>query len=760
MVAEAQKGGLRLTAVDETATAEGLVVGMTLADARARTPALTVAKADPAADLALLMRLAEACRRLTPSLALAVPDGVDLDVSGCAALFGGEARLLAAAGSLAARLGLTLRAALADTPAQAYAAARYGGGGVVAAGAAAAMLAPLPVEALRLDPQGCTVLRQLGFRRIGQILALPRAALARRLGPQALERLDEALGARAAPLELSLEPPVFRAERRLFEPISEAEQVLQVARDLAVDLAATLDGRAVGGRGFALELFRVDGTLKRLCVASSRPLRHPAAITALFAERLAGLGDGTDEGLQADFGFDQLRLTALRTEPVQAAPTDLLAETSPPGAVEALADRIAARGAARASRLVPVNAHAPQAAEALATLAATGPAPLSAAGWLGAPARYLDTPLRPLRLFRPPQPIEAPLFVLPDGPPARFTWRRVTRTVVRAEGPERLEPEWGSQPQATAVRDYYRLEDEQGRRYWVFRQHRYDPPATAQRPEAREEIKPVRPPPKPAPRLQLVSPSPSPLRGGSGWGDASGKGRGGGNVPPPRPSPQGGGRHCTFARLVPARAVRMSPVPQPYAELAAATCFSFLRGASEPEDLLETALELGHAGMATTDRNTLAGVVRPWSRLKSLKAQALEAGDAALQARLEGFKSVVGARLAFADGTPDVLAYPLHREGYGRLSRLLTPRQLEGEEGRVHPGAGRPDAGGRRAGTVARPARAALRGGAAPGARRLVPGSSGNGLAGGGHGVRPRRCAAGGCAGGTGRGRGDAADGG
>ncbi len=539
VLVETQKAALRLTAVDEAAAAEGLSVGMTLADARARAPRLVVAQADAPADLAFLMRLGEACRRLTPALALQAPDGLDLDVTGCAGLFGGEARLLMAARALMQLAGVAVRPALAETPALAYAAARFGAGGVVAAGAGPAVLAVLPVEALRLEAGGCAMLRQLGFKRIGQILELPRASLARRLGVQALHRLDEALGARADPLEQSLEQPPFRAERRMFEPVSEAEQVLQVAGDLARDLAVQLEGRAVGGRSFTLELFRVDGAVKRLGVQASRPLRHPGRICALFAERLAGLNDG----LQADFGFDQLRLTAAQTQAMGAAAGDLLQDTAAAGAVEALADRLAARSGAAPQRLGPVDLHTPETAQ--------GPAPLAReARWTGEPARFLDTPLRPLRLFRPPQPIEAPIFALPDGPPARFVWRRVTRNVVRAEGPERLEPEWAQRPLEAVVRDYYRLEDEAGRRYWVFRQGRYDAPQTPTRAEVvREEIKPVRPPPKPerAFRLQLVTASsPSPLRGGTGWGDASGQGAGADTNPHPDPPLKGeGDGRCT-----------------------------------------------------------------------------------------------------------------------------------------------------------------------------------------------------------------------
>jgi protein ImuB len=497
VVVETQKNALRLTALDERAAAEGLEVGMTLADARARTPALTVIDADPAADFKLLARLAEACRRFTPSLALDPPDAVDLDLTGCASLFGGEARLLMAVRALMQRVGVSVKVAIADTPALAYAAARFGGGGLVAPGVREAVLAPMPVEALRLEPDAAAVLRQLGFKRIGQVLELPRSALARRLGGAMLDRLDQALGRRASALEFRLETPPLRAERRLFEPISEADQVLQVVGDLGEDLSVQLDGRGLGGRRFVLELFRMDGAVRRLEVAASRPLRHPPRITSLFEERLAGL----QSGLQADFGFDQLRLTALQLAPTAAGAADLLQERdASAGAVEALADRITARGSAEVRRATAHDVHTPEDAAGLAPSAAAA-SPASA-------ERFFDTPLRPLRLFEPPQPIGVAASPFPDGPPSRFVWRRIAREVVRAEGPERLEPEWARRPEHAAPRDYYRLEDAAGRRYWVFRLGRYDaPPALppdAERESLREDLKPDHASPKPVAKLRLV----------------------------------------------------------------------------------------------------------------------------------------------------------------------------------------------------------------------------------------------------------------
>jgi protein ImuB len=456
------KTALRLTAVDEAAQAEGLRIGMTLADARAVTPNVCVLQSDPAADLALLTRLGEACRRYTPAFALSAPDGLDLDVTGCAGLFGGETPLLQTICERMQGLKLSLRAALADTPALAWACARFGCGGAVAPGGAEAALSPLPIAALRLSSHDVAVLDGLGLKRIGQLTALPRASLARRFGDGVLHRLDEALGRRATPLELRLERPAFMAERRLLEPISEPDQVLEVVGDLARDLEVQLIGRAVGGRAFGLELFRVDGAVKRLDVAASHPLRAPVRVTALFAERLAGLNDG----LQADFGFDQLRLIARSTQPLCGDALDLLQATDRTDALADLADRLSARFGVPVRRLKPGDAHRPERAERAAALEDVIDWKTEAA-W-----RFKDTPLRPLRLFRPPQRIEVAAAEIPEGPPARFIWRRVTHTVIRAEGPERLAPQWAVDAD-DLERDYYRLEDEVGRRFWVFRRGRY-----------------------------------------------------------------------------------------------------------------------------------------------------------------------------------------------------------------------------------------------------------------------------------------------
>lgn len=465
------KSALRLYALDEAAEREGLAIGMTLADARARLPELEVADADPAADLALLERLTDAGRRYTPAVAVAPPDGIDLDVTGAAPLHGGEAALIEDVRRRFGRLGVAVRQGLADTPGQAFALARHGDAPDVVSpeGRGLESLSPLPIAALRLDPADTATLNHLGLKRIGQLVDLPRAALHRRFGEPLLNRLDEALGRRASPLVLRLEVPPHSAELKLAEPVADEDQVLRLIRRLAARLAEGLEARRLGGRGFRLDLFRVDGAIKRLEVRASRPLADPGRIAALFAERLAGL----NEGLEADYGFDLLRLTATGAQSRLPEAQDLLAEPAPAAAFAALADRLAARSGVAVRLIAPEDAHRPEAA-----VAHPGFAGWPDGAWSGERApRFEGTPLRPVRMLAPPQPIEVPLALVPEGPPARFHWRRVERTVVRAEGPERIAPEWGraapGEDGSEAARDYYRLEDDQGRRYWVFRQGDY-----------------------------------------------------------------------------------------------------------------------------------------------------------------------------------------------------------------------------------------------------------------------------------------------
>jgi protein ImuB len=469
-----QANALRVEALDPAGLAAGLVPGMTLADARAQLPELKTADADPGADRRALKALAKACRRYTPSLALDPPDGLMLNVTGAARLFGGEAALAADLVARMAALGVSVRWGLADTAALAWGLARFGEGARLAPqGRTAGPLAGLPVAALRLEEDTVSILHGLGLRRVGQLMAArARPAIARRLGEGVLHRLDQATGDRADALRLRLEVAPWRVERRLAEPVATEDQVLAVVSDLARALGERLEGAGLGGHLFRLELFRVDGVVRALSVTASQPLCDPRRVAALFAERLDTLGSG----LEADFGFDLIRLWVRRARPVSSEAADLLGAQAEAAAFAGLVDRLSARlGSGLVRRPVPAReTRVPERAvraipvQGEAEPVWTAPAPVDE-----------GVPLRPATLFAAPEPIEI-LAEVPEGAPDRFRWRKVWRRVAAAEGPERLEPEWGRATALPRVRDYYRLEDEAGERFWVFREGRY-----GERPEPR-----------------------------------------------------------------------------------------------------------------------------------------------------------------------------------------------------------------------------------------------------------------------------------
>jgi protein ImuB len=454
VLVERGKGGVRLTAVDALAAREGLRPGMVLADARAAVPDIAVAAADPAADAESLRRLAEWCTRWTPWTAADGVDGVVLDVSGCAQLFGGEAALLEAMRGRLQRLGLQVRAAMADTPAAAWAWARYGEAGVLAAGTAAAALAPLPVAALRLPPALVRELERLGLSTIAALAALPRTPLVHRFGEQPLRRLDQALGRQAEPIGPYRPPVDWRRVRCFAEPIGRPEDVEAALQQLLQDLAADLAEAGQGVRQLSLTICRIDGSVQRWSVGTARPSRAVDHLARLFAEPLAGLDPG--------FGIEVLVLAAAVTEPLPARQLDWQRSDAASDALVRLIDRLQQRlGAAGVMRLAPVASHLPERAVGrLAPLAAP-----TQSGW--------TTPRpRPLRLLPAPEPITVTAPV-PDDPPVTFRWRRVHYRVARTEGPERIAAEWWRTPQDAEPRDYYWVEDDAGRRYWLFREGAY-----------------------------------------------------------------------------------------------------------------------------------------------------------------------------------------------------------------------------------------------------------------------------------------------
>jgi len=453
----------RLVAMNAAAEELDLRAGLALAEARAMYPALAVVDEDPQADAQLVIAIADWCGRYTPLVALDAPDGLLLDIGGCAHLFGGEQDLLDDLVARLTRYGFTLRASIADTIGAAWAAARYSMTLRVESGAEREFLEPLPLAALRLSSELVAVLGRVGLKRIGDIIDLPRSPLAARFGSDLLCRLDRALGREPEPLTPQLPVPPYFTEQRFAEPVAREQDVLKTIERLAGRLRIMLERRGEGARRLELSLFRTDGAVRRIGAGTSRPLRDPQEIRALFVERLAALADEFDPG----FGFDLARLSILAAEP--SPPEQIgLATVEHAAELDRLTDRLAARlGTHRVGRLVAHDSHVPELAATI--LPAQSRAANSDSGW-DAFRRFRAAAAltaRPLRLLAKPEPIEA-VAAVPDGPPLRFRWRRALHEVAAAEGPERIEGLWWNEDEGPA-RDYFRVEDLAGRRFWLFR---------------------------------------------------------------------------------------------------------------------------------------------------------------------------------------------------------------------------------------------------------------------------------------------------
>lgn len=454
---------------------------MKLAHAQAMVPGLRVMRETPQADADALVGLAAWCLRYTPLTRALPPDGIWLDITGCAHLHGGEAALLS---DLAARLdhaGLCARIALADTPGAAHALAHYAGAAltITPQGVLATLLA-LPVEALRLDREAIILLHRFGLRRVGDLAALPRAPLARRLGASVALRLDQALGRVQEPIEPAL-PELPVVERLAFaEPLLTADSLSAATAHLACMLCRRLEARGRGARRLELMFQRTDGSrqLQRIALALARPSHAALHIARLFdAQRFDGQRlDAPLEQVDPGDGVEAMALTATVAEalpPTQAplclsslglsslglsGPGDhALADLAP------LIDRLGNRlGVQRLWRPVPVQSDVPE-----RSVRAMPPLEISPfkPGQMNWPAALP----RPVRLFDPPMPVHT-LTTLPDHPPSFFVWRDHRHHVCRADGPERIAGEWWHRSgEFQAVRDYFRLEDETERRFWLFR---------------------------------------------------------------------------------------------------------------------------------------------------------------------------------------------------------------------------------------------------------------------------------------------------
>ncbi|OBY25426.1 Y-family DNA polymerase [Leisingera sp. JC1] len=510
-VAEEVSNTQVISALNLAASAEGLQAGQPLRDAHAMCAGLVVRPRNRAAEAAFLAALRRWAGKFSPWVAEAGEDGLTIDLTGCAHLFGSEAALMETAGQDCAEMGLSVRMGLADTLGAAWALARYAGeeaapersgdaidqearatraraqkrqgvkrrhwtrggaapqlqaavpqlGRIAEAGQAYGALAPLPVAALRLDSATVAQLNRLGLRRIGDLLGQPRASLARRFGQGLVLRLDQAMGSAPEPVSPARSPDHFAVRLTLPEPIGLMEDLLAGIDRMLPRLCARLEARGKGARVLRLEAHRCDQEMEAVTLGLARASRDPARIRPLLEMKL--------EQIDAGYGIDMLRLEVLQAEAIHArtpaghmqASAAARARQEDGAALEDLIGRLGARlGMEAITRYHPAESHIPEKNFTVQAAAWSEPA----SGDWPLPPRP-----RPLLLWRPE------LVHAPDVPqvPEQFRWRGRDWQLAAAEGPERIAPEWWLEDPAwrSGVRDYWVVVTGCGTRLWLFFAH-------------------------------------------------------------------------------------------------------------------------------------------------------------------------------------------------------------------------------------------------------------------------------------------------
>jgi len=466
VVVAKQHNALQIFALDDAAARFGLDIGLPLANARAICPQLRIFDADPMADANALDAIAGWCDRFTPLVALDSPHGLFLDITGCVHLFGGEAAMMRLLCDVLTAQGFTVSAAIAGTVVCARTLTRHVHGRIVADGEEADAVGSLPVAALGADETIVSGLRRAGLKTIGDVASRARHEITARFGAGFTSLLEQALGQDDAPISPLKPLPDYIVEKRFAEPVTTEAVISATLSGLARMLVAAMARQGKGARRLEARFFRTDGAVRTIMVDTGQPVNRSGVIDRLFRERLDALSDPLDPG----FGFDLVRLSASRTETVVQEQRDLDANVHDNDELAALIDRVAARiGGKRVVVHLPQDTHIPE----RAVQAASAQHHLAAATQAVWPARAEgEPPLRPLRLFERPEQIKV-IAQVPDGPPARFVWRRATHAVVRAEGPERVAMEWWRAEGAMLTRDYFRVEDEAGLRFWLYRDGLY-----------------------------------------------------------------------------------------------------------------------------------------------------------------------------------------------------------------------------------------------------------------------------------------------
>ena len=522
LVVEAAHGQL----AHASTTAAGVRRGTRLTDARALDPGLQAVAADLGGDAELLGRLARWASRWSPLVEVDGEDGLRMDVTGVAHLFGHEAGMVRDIETRFAALGLTCRVAVAETAGAAWGLARYpsplegaagedclrqpsdraghdrpdaGDSAIAERGEGSrhsspphpptasrrtppspsrgegleTILAPLPIAALRLGAGPTRTLELLGLKTIGQLAGVPRRSLARRFreADNPLDALDRMLGRKAEPLTAAPCEVPPRATIRLAEPVADPSAAAQALELLVPKLVEQLAARRLGVRRLVLCGYRVDGEVAMAGAATALPSREARHLKRLLADRTGELDPG--------FGFDAFLLEASWCEPLGTAQESLVDEPRGERQVAELVDRLTVKlGADKVRRPVARGSHVPERAsgwvgvgveDSLPSLQAKRSNPVGATLDCFAGLAMTIHPARPQRLLDMPEAIGV-IYATPEGLPRRFTWRRGVHDIARVEGPERIAPEWWREKTSARLRDYYRVEDVSGRRFWIYRE--------------------------------------------------------------------------------------------------------------------------------------------------------------------------------------------------------------------------------------------------------------------------------------------------
>lgn len=445
-----------VTAANNEAERQGISIGMATADAKAIVPGLQVLDEIPGKAINLLNAIGEWCIRFTPIVAVDPPYGLILDISGCPHLWGGEHEYLKDIHTKLQTRGYDSRIAIADTIGAAWAVARFGKiTPVIAAGTQVEAILSLPPAALRLEPVILERLQKLGFYKIDRLITIGRSALRRRFGPTIVQRLDQAVGNELEPI-LPLQP-ITPFEERLpcLEPIRTATGIEIAIQKLLEMLCSRLEKEGKGLRSAILKCYRVDGKMVQVDIGTNRASRSIGHLFKLLELKIAAI--------EPALGIELFVMEAPGVEDVSSEQEALWATEDrgleDPGVSELL-DRIGGKlGTGTIHRYLPQEHYWPERSVRSSSDLSEKP-----------PANWHVSRPRPLQLLNTPEAIEVTV-PIPDYPPMQFIYKKQLHQIRKADGPERIEREWWLE--AGELRDYYTVEDQDGKRYWVFRSGHY-----------------------------------------------------------------------------------------------------------------------------------------------------------------------------------------------------------------------------------------------------------------------------------------------